>query len=718
MKNLIFRLCLSICLIITLIVGDVAALQASKPEFGKPPELSQLVLKGGYLANIVDHTADGSPIYQADFGAPTYCEDLVTPIDTQWHVQKDGSLTSGANQFSSRVSAEQTTVGKGNENIQWTPALYLVGANQSLDLRLYPQNPQPELLDIDPLNKNYQKNTLIWHYDNCIDRCFRLIEAQCQEYFVINEPLEHDLVIDPNATQTAGFVWYEKASAYDQAGTGVQLTEDENKKVTLKAASARESWIVKDKVQAQKSLFKNEVKQAQLTDIAEGKEPEVMYPIVIDPNYTFTTSASDGFVFGFNADYNTAWTNANGAFYPGTWGYFIVGQLRSSQYFINRAALYFDTSGLSSNATITAAILKLYGCSDQSNPDFNLQLVNGQTTYPHDPLVVGDYNKSYYSGNGGILSTVGFVTGGYNELNLNSTGLGWINKDSPTKLFLRSSRDISGIPPLQWGMDYVDIGAYEGGVGYRPQLLVTFTGPPMPPTNVQATDGNFTDKTQISWTASSGATGYSIYRNTVDNGIKYYVGNSTTVTYNDTSAIPGPTYFYWVLAYNGYGEGDFSVPDTGWRGDFYYNGMHWSAGSTTYNLSSIGDSTWRTAINSAAATWNGAGATFSFTNDSNSSHNWTTANRGNNFGIIMLTTWSWSGDSISDCDTEINTYYTWSTDGSAFDIQSTACHEFGHWLSLGHVTSPSAVMYGGFYSTEIRRNLATCDINGIKYIYP
>jgi hypothetical protein len=40
---------------------------------------TQVVLKGGYLSQLVGYTGDGSPEYQVDFGAPTYCDDLITP---------------------------------------------------------------------------------------------------------------------------------------------------------------------------------------------------------------------------------------------------------------------------------------------------------------------------------------------------------------------------------------------------------------------------------------------------------------------------------------------------------------------------------------------------------------------------------------------------------------------------------------------------------------
>jgi hypothetical protein len=203
----------------------------------------QVVLEGGYLAKVVDHTKDGSPVYQVNFGAPTYCDDLVTPIDTQWHEQADGSFRSGTNKFDSSVSDEQIIVAKDEENIQWTPQISLAGADNGKDLKLKTQNIKAEVLDVDPMNENYVRNTLIWHYDNGIDRYFRIIEGLCQEYYVINKPLENDLVIAPQAIQTKNFSYHEKAVAYDELGTMIQLSEDDNKIVTLKASSAIETKL-------------------------------------------------------------------------------------------------------------------------------------------------------------------------------------------------------------------------------------------------------------------------------------------------------------------------------------------------------------------------------------------------------------------------------------------------------------------------------------------
>jgi hypothetical protein len=139
-----------------------------------------------------------------------------------------------------------------------------------------------------------------------------------------------------------------------------------------------------------------------------------------------------------------------------------------------RGALFFDTSALGSSVTITAADLKLYGYTDASSTSFNLTLQTGGATYPHDPLVAGDYNKANYSSSGGTFdTTAGFSNSAYNTLSLDATGLTWISKTGTTKFVLRSSRDIAGTAPT--GNEYVGYWTYEKGSGYWPQLVVTFT---------------------------------------------------------------------------------------------------------------------------------------------------------------------------------------------------------------------------------------------------
>lgn len=197
------------------------------------------------------------------------------------------------------------------------------------------------------------------------------------------------------------------------------------------------------------------------------------------PPLTVYSSASDGYILKeSNVDYNTPWVAASGNTPNNATTVFYIGQrYGGGWYSIYRSYVYFDTSSIPSDAIITLATLSLYGQENDSAADFLITVQNGQLTYPHDPLVAGDYAKANYSGDGGSLNTSGFITTGENVITLNVDGRGWIQKGvgAVTKLCLRSSEDIVGSIPT--GLEYVAIWATEKGTFYRPKLYVEYTVP-------------------------------------------------------------------------------------------------------------------------------------------------------------------------------------------------------------------------------------------------
>jgi hypothetical protein len=92
--------------------------------------------------------------------------------------------------------------------------------------------------------------------------------------------------------------------------------------------------------------------------------------------------------------------------------------------------------------------------------------------YPHDPLQSGDYDKDYYSGDGGSISTGDMIPGNWYNITFNNTALGWISreKEGMTKLCLRSNWDIAGDDPSFIGDEYVVIGSSESS--YAPYLEI------------------------------------------------------------------------------------------------------------------------------------------------------------------------------------------------------------------------------------------------------
>ena len=86
------------------------------------------------------------------------------------------------------------------------------------------------------------------------------------------------------------------------------------------------------------------------------------------------------------------------------------------------------------------------------------------------------------------------------------------------------------------------------------------------PTGVYATDGTSATCVTVSWNATTGAEGYTVYRGTTSNSDAAQVILSTSdVTIDDTTAAPGTLYFYWVTATNAVSESAKSAVETGFR---------------------------------------------------------------------------------------------------------------------------------------------------------
>jgi hypothetical protein len=89
---------------------------------------------------------------------------------------------------------------------------------------------------------------------------------------------------------------------------------------------------------------------------------------------------------------------------------------------------------------------------------------------------------------------------------------------------------------------------------------------PFAPTEISATYGTYYDKIQISWEIVTGATSYEIWRNTDNDPAEAsMIADNSTSPYNDTSAVPGTTYWYWIKAKNVAGVSEFTGDASGYR---------------------------------------------------------------------------------------------------------------------------------------------------------
>lgn len=120
----------------------------------------------------------------------------------------------------------------------------------------------------------------------------------------------------------------------------------------------------------------------------------------------------------------------------------------SNNYAVYRTGLHFNTSTIPSDAAVISATLSLYGNADSSQTDFNLTIVNGSAL--SNPGVVADYGGLLAAtASAGTIGSSSWILSAYNDITLNTVGLGFITKAGTTKLGLKSSRDINSNVPTQ-----------------------------------------------------------------------------------------------------------------------------------------------------------------------------------------------------------------------------------------------------------------------------
>jgi hypothetical protein len=96
---------------------------------------------------------------------------------------------------------------------------------------------------------------------------------------------------------------------------------------------------------------------------------------------------------------------------------------------------------------------------------------------------------------------------------------------------------------------------------------VLLASPPAVPKNVLATSGWYTDRVEITWTASAGADSYDVYRspNSSHTNAIVFASNVTGLKVIDFSTPLEQEFWYWVIAKNQFGSSAASVDDDGYR---------------------------------------------------------------------------------------------------------------------------------------------------------
>lgn len=319
-----------------------------------------------------------------------------------------------------------------------------------------------------------------------------------------------------NEAQTIRFIWKPSGIVADKE---IKHGDKENRISHLTYYDIENNWIgslawfsefeVVDNIDV---LCETDAGNKKATIIFGNFEVLAGENVVLDPTTAFYDTGSDeGLLKHSTVSYADARDATSGDYYLWKdYGSAEIGQRRTengdynpTDWYIYRSYVYFDTSVLGSGATITSATLSICVWDFKSHVEyggpihFDVVIQDGQPTYPHDPVEMGDFDRTNYSDDGGSWNTSNFTGEGYYDITLNATGRGWINKTGTTKFCLRSSRDISGTeptcpsPPGYSPNERLFI--YLSEADEPPKLTITGTGwttptPPNIPSNLKVED--------------------------------------------------------------------------------------------------------------------------------------------------------------------------------------------------------------------------------------
>lgn len=298
------------------------------------------------------------------------------------------------------------------------------------------------------------------------------------------------------------------------------------------------------------------------------KSKVVKYPIEIDPTLDTEGSGSDGSVYAVNATYATAHNAASGTARAAADTTWYVQNTKYTNYYIERAWLYFDTSSLGATATVTNVVLKLWenGTGQEKNAGQNtLHVVEGVQADPYVTTTYGDHLSKTTSG--GSCTWAARGVGAYSQITFNATGEGWINLTGTTLLCMRVDGDINSNTPTDFNQWWID-SQNHGTASHRPRLVVDYTLPAPAVTtaaasSVEATtaqlNGEVTainDTSIVAWgfvwdTASHGDPGDTEPPATYSDNYTY-TGSTGLGVFNYSGATfnTGTTYYYRAFAQN------------------------------------------------------------------------------------------------------------------------------------------------------------------------
>jgi len=242
----------------------------------------------------------------------------------------------------------------------------------------------------------------------------------------------------------------------------------------------------------------------------------------------------------------------------------IVGQvLSANKYQDSRGFIYFDTSGIPVDAIITAGTINFHTTLYYYiYPDTHFNIIIRGASSASNPVVLGDYDLTHYSGEnlGELTDNTPTIESDYRNFTLNSNGFDYINKGGLTKFVLLSANSINNIPPTGVEKVWYDPVDFPDNI----KLTITYFEPTDAPTvetiNEACEDRQSTTLTAVGEITGTGD-GYTF------RGFEYYQYDSeydssmwavreigrfvTPCIYRMTLSGLKPSTVYWIRAFAG-----------------------------------------------------------------------------------------------------------------------------------------------------------------------
>lgn len=168
---------------------------------------------------------------------------------------------------------------------------------------------------------------------------------------------------------------------------------------------------------------------------------------------------------------------------------FLVASTTNNQYSgLRRVIATFDTSDLTSGATISNAVMSCYGknvdgffWAERNNLGSPVFHIAGATPASNDTLVAADYSQCQTT-SFGTVANASWSESAYNDVTLNESGISNISKTGISKFSFQLSWDIlNNTTGLTWGSSKTSGFAFwnssEAGTTKDPKLVVTYSIP-------------------------------------------------------------------------------------------------------------------------------------------------------------------------------------------------------------------------------------------------